>query len=143
MPHPALKVEHWPACCRLAGNNNLKLQNPFAATDAGHARTHCLQDGAAIERADKGLDLALVTSELYGVDLVGNINDAAAEDIGHALHLVSFLAHSPDLDQHQFALDVRAFGQVHHLDHIDQAIQMLGDLLDHLIRTVGHDGHAR
>src|SRR5690606_1305529 len=55
----------------------------------------------------------------------------------------TFLADRPDLDQHEFALDVSTFGQIDHLHHFDQAVQVLGDLLDHIIRTGGDDGHAR
>src|SRR3546814_10208285 len=38
---------------------------------------------------------------------------------------------------------MRPFRQVDHLDDINQAVQMLGDLLDDLIGPLGHDGHAR
>src|SRR6185369_11402692 len=50
---------------------------------------------------------------------------------------------SAHLDQHQFALDMLAFGQVDHLHHFDQAVQVLGDLFDDVIGTGGHDGHTR
>jgi hypothetical protein len=36
-----------------------------------------------------------------------------------------------------------AFGQVDHFHHFDQAVQVLGDLLDDVVRTAGDDGHAR
>ena len=81
--------------------------------------------------------------EFDGVGLVGHVDDAAAEDVGHALHFLAFLAHRAHLDQHQLALDVRAFGQVDHLHHVHQAVQVLGDLLDDFIRAGGDDGHAR
>jgi hypothetical protein len=73
--------------------------------------------------------------QLDRVGLFGDIDDAAAEDIRGALHLFALLAHGAHLDQHQLALDVRAFGQIDHLHHLDQAVQVLGDLLDHVVRA--------
>src|SRR5690606_14186553 len=104
----------WPV------NNKLKLQDAFTAAYARYTGTHRLEDGTAIQGADKRLDLALVARQLDGIDLVGNVNDAAAENIGHALHFLALFAHSPYLDQHEFALDVRPFGQIDHFHHIDQ-----------------------
>src|SRR5262249_34977140 len=34
-------------------------------------------------------------------------------------------------------------GEIDDLDHVDQLVQLLGDLLDHLVRARGDDRHAR
>jgi hypothetical protein len=47
------------------------------------------------------------------------------------------------LDQHELALGVRAFGEVDDLDHLDQAVQVLGDLLDDLVGAGRDDRHPR
>src|SRR5690554_260186 len=127
----------WPV------NNKLKFQDAFAAPDTGYPGTYGFEYGGAIKCADEGFDFFLHTRELDGVDLVRDVDDAATKDVGHAFHLVAFLAHRPDLDQHQLALDMRTFGKVDHLDHIDQAIQVLGDLFDDFVRAISDDGHAR
>src|SRR3546814_13054677 len=98
-------VKHWPADSRLAGNNKLKLQDTFAATNAGHAGAHGFQDGTAIKCANEGFDLVLVAGELYGVDLIGDIDNASPKDIGNALHLVAFLAYGTNLDKPALAFD--------------------------------------
>src|SRR3546814_640459 len=95
----------WPV------NNKLKLQNAFAATYARYPGTHGFEDGAAVQGLDKRFYLALVASEFNGVDLVGYVNDATPENIGHALHFFAFLAYRPHLDQHELAFDMRPFRQ--------------------------------
>src|SRR5690606_38552250 len=121
----------------------LNLQDALAAADAGAAGTDGLQNRGAVDRIDEGIQLGLVAGQLDRVGLVGDVDDAAAEDIRSTLHFFTFLADGTDLDQHQFALDERAFGQIDDLDDFDQAVQVLGDLLDHVIRAAGDDGHAR
>ena len=91
----------------------------------------------------KASSLRGVAGEFERVALFGDVDDAAAEDVGHALHLVALLADRAHLDEHQFALGEAAFGQVDDLDHLDQPVQVLGDLLDHLVGAGGDDGHAR
>src|SRR5690606_29551730 len=122
---------------------SLKFQYTFATPDARHAGAHGLENGAAIERIDEGLDLSLVARQFDGVDLVGDVDDMAAEDVGHAFHLFAFLADGPDLDEHEFTLDVRAFGTIDHLDDSHQPVQVLGDLLDEFIGAGRDDGHPR
>jgi hypothetical protein len=72
-----------------------------------------------------------------------DVDDAATENIGHTLHLFAILAGSTNLDQHQFALDMRRLGEIDHLDHINQLVELLGDLFEHLVGTPGQDGHPR
>ena len=81
--------------------------------------------------------------ELDRVALVGHVEDAAAEDVGEALHLLAVLAGGAHLDQHQLALDVVALGQVDDLDDVDQLVQLLRDLLDHVVGADGDDRHPR
>jgi hypothetical protein len=62
----------------------------------------------AVDGAMKASSLDAVAGQLDGVGLVGDVDDAAAEDVGHALHLLALLADGAHLDQHQLALDVAA-----------------------------------
>jgi hypothetical protein len=98
---------------------------------------------AARSMASRKASSLAVAGQLDGVALLGHVDDAAAEDVGHALHLLALLAHRAHLDQHQLALGVAAFGQVDDLDDLDQPVQVLGDLLDDLVGAGGDDGHAR
>src|SRR3989475_3333634 len=81
--------------------------------------------------------------ELDGIGVVGDFDNATPEDIGHALHLLALLSHPPDLDQHELALDVGRFRQIDYLARPDQLVQLLRNLLDHVVRAGGDDGHAR
>src|SRR6185312_15600189 len=119
------------------------LQHPLAAPDAGYAGAHGFQDRAAVERVEEGVELLGGAGELDRVGLVGDVEDAAAEDVRGALDLLAVLARGAHLHEHQLALDVLALGQVDHLDHVHQLVQLLGDLLDDLVGAGGDDGHAR
>src|SRR5450830_2006810 len=121
----------------------LYFEDAFAAADAGTTRADGFQDGGAVDRVDERVELDLVAGQFDRVRLFGDIDDAATEDIGGALHFLALLAHGTNLDQHQLAFDMLAFGQVHHLHHFNQTVQVLGDLLDDIVGTAGDDGHAR
>src|SRR5690606_9920851 len=122
---------------------SLKFQYTFATPDTRDASAHGFENGAAIERIDEGLDLSLVARQLDGVDLVGNVDDMAAENVGHTFHFFAFLANGAHLDEHELTFDMRAFGKVYHFHHVHQTVQVLGDLLDDFVGTSGDDGHAR
>ena len=89
------------------------------------------------------VELLAGAGQLDRVALVGDVEDAAAEDVGEPLHLVAVLARRAHLDEHQLALDVVALGQVDDLHHLDQLVQLLGDLLDDVVGARGDDRHPR
>src|SRR6185312_7643686 len=119
------------------------LQDPLAAPDAGDAGAHGFQDRAAVERVEEGVELLGGAGELDRVGLVGDVEDAPAEDVGGALDLLAVLAAGAHLHEHELALDVLALGEVDHLHHVHELVQLLGDLLDDLVGSHGHDRHAR
>ena len=98
---------------------------------------------AFVDRFEEGIELGRSAGELERVALLGHVDDAAAEYLRHALHLVALLADRAHLDQHELALGVGALGEIDHLHHLDQAVQVLGDLLDDLVGAGGDDGHPR
>src|SRR6478672_6075609 len=122
---------------------SLDLQDPLAAADAGHAGADRLQDRGPVERFQEGVELLGGAGQLDGVGLVGDVDDAPAEDVRDALEFLAVLAGGADLHEHELALDVLALREVDHLHHVDQLVQLLGDLLDDLVAAGGDDGHAR
>ena len=101
------------------------------------------EDGGRVDRHQEGVVLGDGAGQLDGVGLVGDVDDAAAEDIGNTLHFIAILAGGTYLDEHQLTLDVRGFGQIDNLDDIDQLVELLGDLLDDFFGADADDGHAR
>src|SRR5262245_55870614 len=83
----------------------LDPQDPLAAGDAGRAGADGLENRGLVERLDERVELRAGAGELDRVGGFGHVEDTAAEDVGHALHLFAVLAGRPHLDQHQLALD--------------------------------------
>src|SRR6476659_2604749 len=108
-----------------------QAKDSLAPADAARAGAHRLEDDALVDRLEEGVELAGGAGQLEGVALLGDVDDAAAEDLRHPLHLVALLANGAHLDQHELALGVRAFREVDVLDHLDPAVPVLADLLDH------------
>src|SRR6185295_14772248 len=99
-----------PAWCvkRVVKKVRVRLdpKDAVAAADAGGAGTHRFQYRAAIDGLQKCVELGAGASQLDGVVLVSDVDDAAAEDVSRAFHLLAILSHRARLDQHQLALDV-------------------------------------
>src|SRR5664279_3602544 len=93
-----------------AGSNP---QDALAAADAAAARADGLEDHAAVDGLEECVELFGRSRELQRIALLGDIDDAATEDLGHALHLVAFLADRPHLDEHELALGIGAVSYTH------------------------------
>src|SRR5665213_3465605 len=87
-------------------------QYPLAAADSRRAGAHRFQDDARLDRHQERVELRTGAGELDRVALVGDVEDAAAKDVGEQLHLVAVLDGRAHFDEHQFALDVVALGEV-------------------------------
>jgi len=107
-----------------------------------NTRPDCLQYQIRIYFLNKGIELFHRTRQLYRVSAFRNIDDTATEYIRQMPDLIPRLYSDPDLHQHQFAFDMSAFGQIKQFDHIHQFVQLLGDLLDNVIRTGCDQRHA-
>src|SRR6267142_1319753 len=118
------------------------LQDALAAPDAGSAGPHRFHDRSRLDRLNESIELGDGPGQLDGIGVFRDVDDAPAKDVRETLHFLAILAGGADLDQHQLALDVRRLRQVHDLHHFDQLVQLLGDLLDDVIRPGGDDGHA-
>src|SRR5690606_6886166 len=103
----------WGSDPRGSGPEGSNLEHAVAAANAADAGAHGFEDQGGVDGADECVQLALVAGQLDDVGRVGDVDDAGAEDVGGALDLLAVLAGSADLDQHQFAFDVRGFGDVH------------------------------
>src|SRR5258706_8937125 len=120
-----------------------RLEDPLAAADAGYTRTHRFKNRGSVERFQESIELLGGAGELDRVGLVGDVDDSSAKDVRGALDFLAILAGGAHLDEHELPLDVLALGKVDDLDHVDELIQLLGDLLDHVVGAGGDDRHAR
>src|SRR5690606_12002816 len=104
---------------------------------------HHLDDIPFRQGGDEGVQLVAAAGHLHGVAGGADVDDLTAKDIHAALHLGALGTAGADLDEHQLPLDVGALGQVHHLHHVDELVELLGDLLDDLVIAVGGEGEPR
>src|SRR5688572_29594628 len=89
--------------CPLSPEKELDPKNAVAASDAARPCAYRLDDRALVEGMNESIELAGVAGELDGVGVVGHVDDAAAENVGHALHVVALLLARADFDEHELA----------------------------------------
>ena len=88
----------------------LQPQDAFAAPNAAAACAHGFKYGAALDGLQEGVVFLLVASKLNGIAFVGNVDDAATEDICQPFDFFALFAHGAEFYHHHFALKVCAFG---------------------------------
>src|SRR5690606_25573017 len=116
----------------------------FVATgNAGNAATYGFQDRRRADGLNEAVQLVARTCQLDGIDAAGHIDDLTTEDVGGAFDLGALGAGRLDLHQHQLTLDVGAFRQIHQLHHFDELVEVLGDLLDHIVMPHRGQGQTR
>src|SRR3954453_1530279 len=97
------------------------------------------------ERGQDGeqrLQLVRGAGGLEGHRVGVDVDDARAEQLGGLQHLRALGQRRADLHEQQLALDGGALLQLDDLDHLDQLVQLLGDLLERRGLGVGDDRHA-
>lgn len=121
---------------------NSNTQNALTTTDTTSTNAYDFEDDRTIDDLQKNIELGNITHQLDNVGLIDDVDDATAEDVHHALHLLTLLTDDSHLDEHQLTLSVETFEQVDHLHDFDQSIQVLGDLFDHVIEAENDHHHA-
>src|SRR2546426_7595876 len=69
--------------CPPEKTKTLNPQYPVAAADAARSAADRFDDAALVQGLDERVELAAVAGQLDGVGVVGDVDDAAAEDVGH------------------------------------------------------------
>src|SRR5690606_21774776 len=93
----------------------LDAQHFVATGNPGDTAAHDFQNRGGPDGLDETVQLVGGTCQLDGVDAGRHVDDLPTEDVGGALDLGTLCAGGLDLDQHQLALDVRAFRKIHQL----------------------------
>src|SRR5215510_14795812 len=93
-------------------------QDAFAAADTGAAGAYGLEDRRPVDGLQERVELAGCAGQFDGARTLGDVDDAAAKNIRHPLHLLPLLADRSHLDKHEFAFGEITLVQVDHLDHL-------------------------
>ena len=91
---------------------------------------------------DEFAELFGVAGDFDGEAFGAGIDHASAEDLGFLEDGGAALLRGADAQQHEFADDGGAFGEVVGLQHVDQLVHLLDDLGALEGIDVDHDGHA-
>src|SRR3954447_6886485 len=113
------------------------------ARDRDLPRAHRLDHPERPDHLLEGVDLVRRAGDLDDQRLARHVDDLAPEDLHRLEHLGALGAVGGDLEQRQLASD-RALGlEVADLDHVDELVQLLGDLVDRVQRAVERQRDAR
>jgi len=77
--------------------------------------------------------------EAAGLD----VHDLGPENIGHLHDLGAGLGVDRDAHQNQFAINEIILPEIHHLQDVDQFVELFDDLIQGGVVAAGDDGHAR
>ena len=71
-----------------------------------------------------------------------HIDNFGAKNVGDLHHFRAGFGIDGDFDEDEFAIDVFAFAKVLDLEHVDQLVELLDDLLEGRVVAARDDGHA-
>src|SRR3954451_21248320 len=111
--------------------------------DRDLARAHHLDHPERADHLLEGVDLVGRARDLHDQRLAGDVDDLAAEDLDRLEHLGALTAVGGDLEQRQLAGHGALGLEVADLDHVDELVQLLGDLVDRVQRAVERQRDAR
>src|SRR3954451_2878903 len=114
-----------------------------AARDRDLAGAHHLDHPERPDHLLEGVDLLRRAGDLDDERLARHVDDVAAEDLDDLEHLGALGPVGGDLEQRQLARDRSVGLEVADLDHVDELVQLLGDLVDRVQRTVEGQRDAR
>src|SRR5262252_76276 len=111
------------------------------ASQGYHAGLVEFLDAERFKHPDQGVLLVPVPGGLDGHRVLRDVDDLGAEQ-GHGLeHPGPGLGVGPHLDQQEFPLHRDGRLQLDDLQYVDQLVELLGDLLQGVLRAVHHDRH--
>ena len=104
---------------------------------------HRLLDAVRAQQLLEGDELVGMLDDLERHAAGPDVDDARAEDVGERDELGAAVGRRRDLDEQQLALDRVVAAQLVDLEHVDQLVQLLDDLVDRGLRAVDADRDAR
>src|SRR5271166_7125675 len=125
----------------LCSTENLSaaLDGSQRAADGHHPRLHELLDPERLEHLDQRVELLPVPGRLHRDHVERDVHHLGAEQVDGFEHPRPALRVGPDLDQDQLALHRGARLELDDLQHVDQLVQLLGDLLERMLFAVDSD----
>src|SRR5215216_5221734 len=119
-----------PSSGGAGGHAQRLVGDAFAAAGQGDpAGAGQLADAVGVEQLEHGLDLGRAAGGLDGQGVGADVDDLGPEHLGQLDDLVADRRVGLDLDQDQLALHRLVVLELDDLEHVDQLVELLGDLL--------------
>jgi len=97
----------------------------------------------AREFVHEGVDLRFASSELHNEAIRRRIENAASESHNVTPYSVGPFRPNLQLEQNEFALEMLSECHVLDVHHVDELVELIGDLLNDSVRALGDQGEAR
>src|SRR3954452_3912421 len=117
----------------------LTLRGRAPARDGDLTRADHLDQPERPYRLLERLDLLVGAGDLNGDRALRHVDHLAAEDVRELHHLAARLAVGGDLEQRELARHRLLRLEVADLDHVDELVELLRDLVDRVQRAVQRD----
>lgn len=99
-------------------------------------------DPKLLHQGQEFVDLALGTGDLDGKALRLHVDDLCPEDIADLHDFGTGLGIGLHPDEDEFPIDIVGFAEVLDADDVHELVELLVDLIKHLVIAPHHDGHA-
>src|SRR5581483_9751127 len=106
------------------------------------AGPHELHHAEVPEQVEERLQLLGLAGDLEREGRARHVHHVRAEDRRDLHDALAGFPAGPDLDQHELAFDGLAGLELEDLDHVDELVELLGDLLERLAVDANHDRHS-
>src|SRR6478735_5574289 len=117
------------ACCRSGAAEVAVGDRPRAAADGDHAGLDELLDAERLEHVEEGAELVRGAGRLDDDRIGGDVDDLGLEELDSVDDLAAGRCVGADLDEQDLPLDRRVRLELDDLEHLDELVELLGDLL--------------
>src|SRR5450759_3138962 len=113
------------------------------APHGDRARAHDLEDAQRLQQLEERFELVVGADHAQRERAAIHVDDLGLEDLGDLQRLGAFVALAGDPHQQELGGDGVVGVEVADLDHVDELVQLLGDLVHGVLVAVDDDGDAR
>lgn len=117
--------------------------NLFDASKGDFAGAGEVGDAEGFHEFEELVDFAFVAGEFDGEIAVLHVDDFRAENIADLHDFGASRGIDGDAKENEFAIHILIIVEILDVDHLDQFVELFGDLFEHGVVAPNDNGHAR